>query len=218
MTDLSGNGRTATGVNNPQFNGSNAITTNGTNSYFTVPVTGLTALSKGTFMCVARANAVNSVVMAFSDNTSNNEYIWMGLNNTTLNGGAGGAAYTIIAGGGSARLTSGQDVTGNNAYHILTIVMNGRTLPDIYIDGKKQHYFNDTTTVAEEALQGRFTDAITTVNAINIGRVDRTTDIYWTVDFKEIVLFNDVFDFATMRGFIQKLANDHSITLQSQFT
>jgi len=214
MTDLSGNGHNATGVGNPQWNGSDAATTNGTSSYFTVPTTGLTTLSKGTFIAVSKSTSVNSTLLSFADNSSTTEHTFFNHNITAYDA----ATYGYRNGGSNYIYEYGDDQTDDNAYHIIVIQVDGEKKADIYVDGVKQVYTNNSTTLAEGLLVGKFNDSITTINSCRIGSIDRsTTDLFYATDFKEMAFYSEFLDFQTVQEFTEKLADDYSITLGQRY-
>lgn len=206
-TDLFGL-RNALGVNNPQWDGINEIAFNGTNNYFSIPATGLTALTKATFFVVVRSNATAAMILAMTDNTAEDKLIQFGITNTTFL-----PFFAVRPGGGPTWSDLGGDAIGDNNLHLIVFVVDGRCKCDIYIDGKKQFYSDSGfLTISDYAKRGRL-DSVSGINSVRIGSQDRVTDLYSAFSFREMILKHNVYDYDTQRGIEKKLADDHGITL-----
>lgn len=202
--------RNATGSNNPQWNGTDAITLNGTNQDFSIATTGLTALTKCTIFAVARTTAIGTILLGLYNNADSGAFTQFNVADSN----AGFAPSHIFKISGQSTLRQvGQQSGGDNQWHLIAWVPDGRCKTDIYVDGMKQYYqdFNYTT-AAEIATRGRINYG--TVNSIKIGRQDlSSTDTYTPLQFKRITMYSTVFDLPTFLGLQRKIADLHGITL-----
>lgn len=207
--------RNATGTNNPQWNGSDAITMNGTSNYFTIPVSGQNR-EKFTLFAIARGSGSSqSNLLTFADNTSASRFLAFAVYDTI----ADSACVTFRDDAGRNLKEIGQDVTNDDQWHALAFVLDARCKVDIYIDGKKQFYENDgyTAGITDFAKRGK-SNFGGTFNSIRIGSRDTNgTDLFYPVSFKEMILKNTVYDYETFRGLYKKIADAHGITLNWGF-
>lgn len=202
--------RNATGVNNPQWDGVDAISLNGTNQVFTIATTGLTALSQITFMAIVKmTGATNKILFSLNDNTVATAFLaFLGHD---INVSAPSVVYkeaSVI----SLR-DHGQDSINTDEWALVSFVMDGRCKSDIYPNGKKQFYqTTNYTTLAHFTTRGKLNYG--TVNSVRIGGLDGSgTDTFSAFSFKAFLAKNTVYDYETFRALEKKFANDHGITL-----
>lgn len=204
--------RNATGVNSPQWNGSDAITLNGTNNYFTIATTGMTALTKCTFFAVAKTSYTggSTIILSLSNNADVGAFTAFNL--TDPNASLAPSHQFKVSGQNNLRQV-GQTYCADDQWHLVAFVVDGRCKVDIYVDGLKQYYqdFNYTT-AAHIETRGRMNYG--TVNAIRIGSVDLSgTDAVTPLQFKRLTMYSNVFDLPTFLGLQAKIADLHGITL-----
>lgn len=201
--------RNATGVNNPQWNASDMITLNGTSNYFTIPTTGLTALSQLTFFAVTRGSGTSQInILVFSNSATGNEFMAFVHYDTTVTG----PAFIFKEVAGTALRDHGQVNTSGSTDRLLAFVIDGRCKCDIYVNGAKQYYqTNGYSTISQYATRGKLNFG--TTNAIRIGSRDSTTDVFSPLSFKRLIMKNTVYDLPTFRALEKKIADAHGITL-----
>lgn len=203
--------RNATGVNNPQWNGSDAITLNGTNQEFSIGTTGFSSLTKCTFFAVVRrTSATMPGILFISNNALSLSYIAWFLND----GGAGNTpSFRFVEQGGSTLIDHGQYVPAQDEDLLVAWVSDGRCKTDIYVNGAKQYYqTTNYSTLAQYSKRGLMNYG--TVNSVRIGKRDISgTDLFFPFAFKRLLMKNTVYDYETFRALEKKIADAHSITL-----
>lgn len=207
--------RSAFGTNNPQWNGSDAIDLNGTNNYFSINVSGLTALTQFVLMGVFKiAFQTRGIVLCLSKN-STTDYVEYSLCDS-------GPGYNVNVQNRSTAngvgWIHGQDRCDDGNYHVVAFVTDGQSKHDIYVDGKLQYLDrNSIATLGKYQQIGDCSANIATINSIRIGSRDSTSDEFTPLGFKEIVAWSEVMPIAELREKMKKLCNDHGITYQNQF-
>lgn len=217
-----GNG---TANNNPQWNGSDAVTFTAASSQKLAPANQATLCGKGalTFIIVTKFNTgVLAQLLSFANTANNNSRI--GFNTLTANA-AGTHPATI--GMTFDKSTSddpvtvyGQDDIDDGEFHVLAFTIDHRARPDMFIDGKLQYYqaSSNTSTLSEWQSLAKGPSGLTTApNTCNIAAIDRSSDVFTDLVFKEAVLFDGVLPYAELKSRIKKLCNDYSITYQNQY-
>lgn len=203
--------RNATGVNNPQWNGSDEITLNGTTNYFTIPTTGFSALTRGTFFAVVRRTSTgNCRFFVLSNNGDPANYVSFNIA-TTASGAAVGWTHKIGTAG--AELTeAGQNVMANGDLALIAFTFDGKAI-NIYFNGLKQHYSSvGYSTLAHYERRGSMNFG--TITSVRLGSLDTSgTDFLYPFGFKRLTMKNTVYDFETYRALEKRIADLHGITL-----
>lgn len=210
MTDQFGL-RNATATNNPQWNGSNEITLNGTNQDFSIATTGFSGLTKCTFFAVVRRTSATMPGILFFSNAANSlNYLGWFLND---GGAANAPSLRFVEQGGSTLIDYGQYVAAQDENVLLAFATDGRCKTDIYVNGQKQFYqTTGYSTLAQFGKRGLL--SFGTITSVKIGRRDISgTDLYFPFAFKRLMMKNTVYDFATFRALEKKIADAHGITL-----
>lgn len=203
--------RNATGSNNPQWNGSDEITLNGTNQDFSIATTGFSALTKCTFFAVVKRTSATMPGILFFSNAGNSlNYLGWFLND---GGAANAPSLRLVEQGGATLIDYGQYVPGQNENVLLAFVTDGLCKTDIYVNGAKQFYqTSGYSTLAQYGKRG--TLSFGTITSVKIGRRDISgTDLYFPFAFKRFMMKNTVYDYETYRRLEKKIADAHSITL-----
>lgn len=199
--------RNATGVNNPQWNGSNAATLNGTNNYFTIPTTGLTALTKLTLFAVFRTvGGANANLLCFANNALSDAFLaFFGANSTDGNGPSLLFRKTTLT-----QLRDYANIaTNDNNLKLLTVVVDGRCKTDFYINGAKSHY-NVTGTDARLVDRGRLDYG--TVTNIRIGH-NASSNAFTAQTMQQLMAKHHVYTYGDQRAIEKQIADMHGITL-----
>jgi hypothetical protein len=217
--------RNAAGVNNPQWVSPDAVTTNGTNSSFTIAnVAAIAACTAFTYIVVARrvVGSSNNFLLSLTDNTSSNAQIVFTIGFST-NTNKPNITFTIPATGvinGSNVI--GQDDIADGNYHVFAFRGDGDRSYKINTDGKLQFFESGGLDSADpiEVWQqvGKAPVSITTVNAANIGRRDLTTDTFLPSDIKEDMFYSDVLTDEEVESITYALCVKYGITYQNQFS
>lgn len=203
--------RNATGVSNPQWNGSDAFSLNGTSSHFTIPTTGFSDLTKSTFFAlVSRTALSNCGILCISDSTNSGSFIQWNLADSNTSS-APNFVHKIPS--GAALRDYGQYVTAQNEWVLLGFAIDGRCKVDIYVNGLKQYYgsFNYST-LAHYLKRGTMNYG--TINSVRIGMQNLSgTDSFYPLAGKRLVMKNTVYDYETYQSLEKRIANLYGITL-----
>lgn len=204
--------RNATGSNNPQWNGSDEITLNGTNHSFSIATTGFSGLTKCTFFAVVRrTSAGNSRFFNISNNAEAfPNYIGFNIATTAS---SGAPSWTYKGAAGAAELNeSAQHVMANGELALIAWVVDGRSKVDIYVNGLKQYYqSNGYSTNAHYQTRGKMNFG--TINSVKIGMLDGSSDFFYPFGFKRLTMKNTVYDYETFRALEKRIADLYGITL-----
>lgn len=212
LTDLFGI-RNATGVNNPQWNGSNGIAFVAASSQSFTVGTPASLVDKNAlhFMCVGTFSAATIFIISFAQNTATNKYIGFRVEST--------GQITHHLNNVTAALITGQDTVIDGNKHLVELWNDGRGGQFLAVDGKMQHF--SANIAAGSALwnsMGKGPSTISGLNTVNIARADLSgTDGHYSFSFNEMVLWSDVLPEVEARARRKKLCDDYGITYQHQF-
>jgi hypothetical protein len=204
--------RNATGSNNPQWNGSDEITLNGTNHSFSIATTGFSGLTKCTFFAVVRRTSTGNSRFFNISNNAEAFPNYIGFNIATT-ASSGAPSWTYKGAAGAAELNeSAQHVMANGELALIAWVVDGRSKVDIYVNGLKQYYqSNGYSTNAHYQTRGKMNFG--TINSVKIGMLDTPTDFFYPLGFKRLTMKNTVYDYETYRALEKRIADAHGITL-----
>lgn len=208
-------------ANNPQWNGSNAVAFLAASSQKGTPSTPSTLINKTslTFIFVGPFVAA-SHVLSFTNTANTNSYLSFRLFAANTFG-----THPATAGIQMDKSTTvdaisvyGQDDISSGD-HVIAWVLDGRAVPEIFIDGKKQYFQgNNADVIAEWESFGKGPAHLTTAaNTVTIAGRDRSTDDYFNTTVKEMVLFSAVMPTVELQSRIKKLCDDYGITYQHQY-
>lgn len=208
--------RNATGVNNPQWDGSDTITLTHTSSHhFTIPTTGFSGLTKCTFFAVVKRTVSTGAgdygILLISNSGATSDYVGWFAND----GGAGDTPSLrfVNASSGVALTDHGQYVPALDEWVLIDWSTDGRCKTDIHVNGQKQFYqTTNYSTLTHFQKRGRLDYG--TINSVNIGFLNRSaSDVYFPFAFKRLMMKNNVYDYETLRALRKKIADAHGITL-----
>lgn len=214
MTDLFGLNN-ATGVNNPQWSGTNYISfLQATQNRFTIP---LVSLDGYTYIVVARfVTSVGYVLLHFSDNTVANKYTEL------LVSGSDGKVYYRIINTTTADIRS-QETVNDSAIHVLAFTIPGRAgvTPNIWIDGRLQYFEYPTITDASSLTIwrniGRGPNTIP-ATVCRMGMRDLSAgDFFSSGDFFEDACFTGVLPKDVLKSYIKGLCDKFSVTYRGEY-
>lgn len=217
LTDLFGNGN-ATGVNNPQWNGSDTITMlAGSSRHFIIgSSTDVVNADVFTILAVVKmVPATAAVIFNCSVNSASNQYVELLV-------GADGYVYYRCTDTNTGTFY-GSDNIDDGEFHVIGMSVDGRAGGPVhlYVDGRLQYV--RTTMTNDQAgwgVVGQGPNGVGTSGA-NVARIASrdlsTTDVYYSFDFKEMVMWNAVLPWTTLRSKMKKLCDDHSITFLNQY-
>lgn len=201
--------RNATGVSNPQWDTVNAFVLNGTSSHFTIPTTGFSGLTKCTFFALVSLTEVRTCdIFEITDATSG--YVRWNLVDTNTGVSTPSFVHKIPA---STTLRDyGQYAPGLNEWVLLGFVTDGRCRTDIFVNGAKQHYqhFGYSTLTH---YQKRGTLNYGTISSVRIGMQNLSSDAFYPLSGRRLMMKNTVYDFETYRSLEKKIADLYGITL-----
>lgn len=213
--------RNATCANNPQWNGSDAVTFLAASSQKATPASPANLVNKNalTFMCVCKfISGVSSHLLTFTNTANTTSFIQLRTAVANLHGTHPATAFVGIDKDASSEAVTvfGQDDIGDGEDHLITFVLDGRARTDIFIDGKRQ--FQEvsltTPTIGEWDNIGKGPAFLTAfpANTVSIAARDRSTDDYTDLTFKEMLLYNGVLPEEERKSREKKLCDDYGIT------
>lgn len=205
--DQSPSAQDATSTGSPVMDSSTTptfLTFDGSNDALTVPATGLTALTEGTIIIVAKpTSGVNNNFLTFSRNSASP---WQGFGKSSGN-------LTRFIDDTSTIIVEGSTTVTSNFHIFVFLLQNGRGAVLHFLDGELQ-YRTETT---PSTLEGRFTSALSTIDRVSIGRLFRNTTNYYAFDFKHCAIMGSPMNTEQLKRSMKYLANKYSITLTDHF-
>lgn len=203
--------RNATGVNNPQWNGSDTVALVAASSQAFTVGTPASIVNKDsfTFIAVIKGQDVMNFLLTMSLNTADNQYFQIAV------GVTGQVAVRVTTASTGTSIVTAADLLDDDEFHVVAVTLDGRARLDIYIDGKRQ-YFETTLTGANSVAhweQIGLSGLEVGANVVNIGRRDLlTTDSYSTGELKRTTLFDGVMPQSELDSRIKLLCDTYGIT------
>ena len=224
LIDQSPVGANATGVGSPQYNSDDGeyISFNGTSQAFSLDTPAdLLALGEGTIIAVVKKDTAvvpRASVLVASNSLTTADRIAFGINNSVsfnssiIHENLGSEIDTSIF------TTYGDDATGTT-WNILIWQLSDGVVSTQWINGKKQGWNRVVSSGGTvNTRTGYFFNKQSNLNVVDIGRIKRsTTDVFYDFKFKDLMIFNRPLSFIEINGITKKLADEHSITLNSHF-
>lgn len=206
LTDQSPSAQNATVSGSPVIDDATTPTfgtLDGVNDRYNIPITGLTTLTEGTIIVVAKAaTGADRVFLSITRTTFSTPALYYGQSDTDRTNYIDQSFADVE---GSTAVT--------NDWHIFVF-----THQDIsagvrhWLDGELQF----RTVVTPAVNEGRFTNSITNENVITVGAALRNTNTFYAFDFKHAAIGPALTQEQTARA-IKYLANKYSITLTDHF-
>lgn len=214
LTDIFGLNN-ATGVNNPQWSGTNYISfLQASQNRFTIPLVSLDAF---TYIVVARfVSSVGYILVSFTDNTVTNKVLEF------IVSGSDGKVYYRNVNPSTADIRS-QDTVNDSAIHVLAITVPGRAgvTPNIWIDGRLQYFeyptITDAATLTIWRNLGRGPSTVS-ATVCRMGMRDLSTgDFFSSGDFFEDAMFTGVLPKSVLKSYVKQLCDDYSVTYRGEY-
>ncbi len=205
LIDQSASVQDATAVASPVLDSSTTptfVTFNGTNNAMTIPVTGLTALTEGTIIVVAKpVSSVNVNFVTVSRAGFTSPYQVYGKSSTEI---------TRIFDGVSGMEARGS-TTITNDFHIFVFQMSNIQNHVLqFLDGELQFRTETTPDITE----GRFTAGLSpAITRVQIANLIRTSTNWYAFDLKHCAITGTPLNQEQLGRSLKYLANKYSITL-----
>lgn len=205
--------RNATGVNDPQFNGINAVTCTPASSHSLAPasVAAVVNANSFTYCTVFRVQAADSILLSFALSSSDTRFCEVICSD-------GGAVQMRVT-NTTTHFINAQDSVIDGADHLLTVSWDGRATVLIEIDGKLQFFSTNLTDASANSVWDDIglSSLLCAANTMNLARRDATTDVFGAKYTKRDCLLSGVLPLSKRREFNKALCTKYGITYQNQF-
>lgn len=188
------------------------VTLDGTNDYFSLPITGLTALTEGTIIAVVRfpsGAAGNGSFLNASKNTVTNhfrQWIWNADDVVRFNQSYGGNTVDV----------KGKTTLSRSDFYIIAFVhQNGGCGVMKWVNGELQldNY------VSKHKFEGKFfADFSGTMTNLEVGRLVRTTTGFHNFELSHIAISSTPFNWTQLSKSFKYLSNKYGIALNTFYT